>query len=259
MTCTNFEELSGAYILDSITPEERRAAEEHLAHCSRCTRLVKELNSIIELLPLSVPSVEPSPELKDRVLAAIYAREGTSPQSTLPMKVRQTRPPQQQARPRRRLGSGWGTQLVAAAAILLFVLSSGMATWNVSLQHQNATLQQQNHTLQRQVIVLTNKIQGEAMAPEAQGQLLYIPDQNITVLIMRGLPQAHNKVYQGWLLKGKQPISIGLLAVHDGVATLDFPNNAHGFDAVAVSQEDTPGPSAKPSNVVATGELSHSV
>ncbi len=55
MTCGEFEELSGAYALDAVTPAERLAAEAHLATCARCTRLFQETRGVVSLLPLSVP------------------------------------------------------------------------------------------------------------------------------------------------------------------------------------------------------------
>ena len=35
-------ELSGAYALDAVTPDEARAVEEHLAGCAACGALVAE-------------------------------------------------------------------------------------------------------------------------------------------------------------------------------------------------------------------------
>jgi len=61
MTCEEFEELSGAFALDAVTPAERQAAETHLATCVRCTRLFQEMRSVVSLLPLSVPQISPPP------------------------------------------------------------------------------------------------------------------------------------------------------------------------------------------------------
>ncbi|MBV8694454.1 MAG: anti-sigma factor [Chloroflexi bacterium] len=251
MTCDDFNELSGAYVLDAITEEERKAVEEHLAHCSSCVLVVKELHSIVDLLPLAVPQIDPSPELKHRVLASLQENADVSPQTTTPARLVElvkTRPVQQQLTPSRTFWSRWGTQLIAAVAVLLLALSSGLTAISSALQGPN-------HALQTPVVVLTDTIYGRAMAPEAQGQLLYIPEQNVTILVMHGLPQVHDKVYQGWLIKDQKPISIGLLTVHNNVATLGFHDKAQGFTAVAVSQEQGPSPSAKPSEVVAVGQL----
>ncbi len=173
MTCNEFEELSGAYALDAITPEERREADAHLAECSRCSLLLQELRSVVALLPLAVTQIEPPVSLERRVLSAIQQESGTS-------------------------------------------------------------------------------------IPQANGKLVYIPQQHLTVLIMRDLPQLQGShVYQGWLLQGKQPRSIGLLTVQNGIASVDFPGDVQGHDAAAISLE--PGPAASPDvpkgQVIAVGPL----
>src|SRR5436309_8823241 len=82
MTCEEFEELSGAFALDAVTPAEREAAEAHLATCPKCTHLLEELHGAVTLLPLSVLQVNLSPALKERILAAIRqesTRSGRQP------------------------------------------------------------------------------------------------------------------------------------------------------------------------------------
>ena len=71
MTCEEFEQLSGAYVLDAATPAEMREAEAHLATCARCTHLMQELRAVVTLLPLSVNQVNPSPALKERIFTVL--------------------------------------------------------------------------------------------------------------------------------------------------------------------------------------------
>ena len=71
MTCEEFEELSGAYALDAVTPAERLAAKAHLATCARCTRLFQETLGVASLLPLSVPQIPPPSSLQGRILSVI--------------------------------------------------------------------------------------------------------------------------------------------------------------------------------------------
>ena len=97
----------------------------------------------------------------------------------------------------------------------------------------------------------------------ATGKLVYLPELNITVLIVHGLPQLQGvHVYQGWLvhLTGTNFTdisSIGLLNVRNGSASLSFSGNITGYDAAVISME--PGPSATPrawkGQVVALGSL----
>ena len=264
MTCDEFEELSGAYVLGAVTSEEREAARAHLAGCAKCTRLYQQLRAVVDLLPLSVTQVNPPEYLKERVLAAIREEKAAAQPLQIPS-----------PRPQRRR---WITQLLAIAAVLALLLAGGMTAWNVSLQHQLTSLQAQNTSLGHQVtslqqengslqshvaslqhqVSLAYAILGNAFAQGASGKLIYIPEQNITLLIMEGLPQPKGtQVYQGWLIHGNQPKSIGLLSIQNGIASVTFPGNITGYEVAAVSKE--PGPSASKNApkgpVVAVGML----
>lgn len=247
MTCEEFEELSGAYALGAVTPEEREAARAHIAGCAKCTRLAQDLRAVVGVLPLSVTQVDPPESLKERLLAEIR-KEGSTP----------ARPVQIGQRPRQR--RRWVTPLLAAAAILGLMLFGGVLAWNISLLHQVSSLEQQSNSLgarvtslQRQ-LALAYGLQGSG----ARGKLIYFPQQNITVLVIEGLPQLEGtQVYQGWLIHDNQPLSIGLLSVQNGIASVTFPGNITGYQTAAVSREPGPHPSKnKPAGpIVAAGEL----
>src|SRR5437588_8218602 len=117
MTCEEFEELSGAYVLDAVTPAEREAAQAHLAGCAACTSRWQELREVVDLLPYSARQVNPPASLKDRLFEAI--RMESIPTQPVPIN-RSARP-----RPRR----SWSTQLLAIAAVLLLLLFGGMTVW----------------------------------------------------------------------------------------------------------------------------------
>jgi hypothetical protein len=61
-------ELSGAYALDAVTPDEARSIEEHLAVCAACRGIVADMRSTVRVLPYSCEIVEPSQALKRRIL-----------------------------------------------------------------------------------------------------------------------------------------------------------------------------------------------
>ena len=257
MTCDEFEELSGAFALDAVTPAERQAAEEHLATCVKCTTLLQELHGVVALLPLTVPQVKPSATLKERILEAIRQERMVQPAPGQPVPTRQAR------RPR------WNSRTLVAA-VLMLSLFSGMIAWNVSLNHQVSVLQQQvvalSHQHNQLPGVTAYSVQGTGQDKGATGKLLYYPEQDITVLIIQGLPQPQGlHVYQGWLLhlKGKDitdVTSVGLLNIQNGRASVSFPGNVTGYDATAISIE--PGPiatlKAPKGNVVALGLLKNS-
>ena len=261
MTCEEFEELSGAYVLDAITPAERQEAEEHLAHCTRCTQLVRELRAAVALLPLSVPQVNPPPSLESRVMNAIQDEAGITALPTQRSRTVQS--------PRRARRKRWLPQVLVAAAVLLFLLLGGMGALSLSLSHQVSSLQQQLAQVTGQhnaTSAKTYAVQGQASDQNATGQLVYYPVQNITVLVMHGLPQLNGtQVYQGWLVhtKNNKPVSvtsIGVLNAQNGTASLAFQGNVTGYDAAAVSVEHGPTASRSPSKqIIALGSLQQSV
>ena len=243
MTCEEFEELSGAYALDAVTPSEREAARAHLAECAKCTRRLQELRAVVEQLPYAVTQVNPPESLKERVLESIRNESRATSTQAIPIS----------SRPRRR----WGTQILAIAAVLLLLLLGGMTAWNVSLHQQNTSLESQVTSLQHQA-ALVYAIRGNSFAQGASGKVIYLPEQHITLLVIQGLPQLQGtQVYQGWLIHDKQPRSIGLLSMENGVASVIYPGNIAGYEVAAVSRE--PGPlgstNAPAGPIVATGEL----
>lgn len=261
MTCQEFEELSAAYALGALTPEEQQAARAHLATCPKCSRLAAQLRSVVDLLPLSVAQVSPPAALRDRVLAAAQ-QEGR----VVPIE----RGAQIRARRRKPI---WGSRLLAAAAIVLLMLTGALTAWNISLQEHANTLQQQHTRLGSQVAALRNAnnalqrevaqvyaMQGQRQAPAASGSLIYVPQKNITLLYLSGLPELQGShLYQGWLIHNNIPTSIGTLAIQNGIASLTFAGNVTGYDRADVSLE--PGPHASPGGprgpVIVTGGLQH--
>jgi anti-sigma-K factor RskA len=228
MSCQEMEELLGAYALEALSDEEREAADAHLAGCPKCRHTLQQLQAIVDLFPLSVPAIDPPPRVKEQILARIQREEAARqfPASKAPAPVR-----------RRFSVARVRTALLAACALVLLLLLTASFLWNISLSQQIAQLST------RVAPPVISQLHGSGNAAAATGQVIYYPQQNITVLRLYDLPDLKGtQVYQGWLLQGQRPTSIGLLNVQHGVATLDFQGNLNGFDAVAVSQE--PGPAA---------------
>jgi hypothetical protein len=277
MTCEECEELLGVYVLDIASLEERMAVEQHIAGCPRCIEQLREMRSVVGVLPFAAPQVQPPASLRDRILNAVHEPELAHKSNTirpfrpvaLPVSeqgARTVREPQvsfntpaaSTSRPARRTRTrSWVMPLLVAAALLFVVLSASLAAWNVSLQHQVTSVQA---TVTRSAALDTYTFKGTNTAPGATGQVVYLPQQHLTVLVVRGLPKLSNtQVYQGWLLHGKQVMSIGLLTAQpDGTITANYKGDLQDFDTAAVSQE--PGPfatlNAPKGPIVATSPLS---
>jgi len=66
-------ELTAAYAIDALTPDEGRAYEQHLAGCERCQAELATLSQTAGSLALAVEPAEPPLELRERILAAARA------------------------------------------------------------------------------------------------------------------------------------------------------------------------------------------
>ncbi|MBE3559641.1 MAG: anti-sigma factor [Ktedonobacteraceae bacterium] len=242
MDCQHFEELAGAYALGALSEQERRAAEAHLATCARCRHILQELQEVTDMLPLAVPPVEPSPQLKTRLMAAVRA----DARQHVKQRIEQST----QKLPWWRY---WQTRLALAFVLLLLIIATGLAAWNITLQQQLSALSTGQ--------AIAYSVHGTSQVPgasAASGEAIYLPQYHLTILTVRGLPPLQGtEVYQGWLISNNQPTSIGLLTMRDGTAVLDFAGDVRGHDAIAISRE--PGPQASAAAprgpVVAIGSL----
>ena len=63
-------ESAGAYVLGALSAQEAHDIETHAAACEQCHREIADLRQVVSVLPLACSSVEPSPDLKARILAA---------------------------------------------------------------------------------------------------------------------------------------------------------------------------------------------
>lgn len=238
MDCREFEELAGAYSLGATSDTERRYVQAHLATCSDCSLLLRELQEVTDLLPLTVPQIEPSPTLRQRVMAAVEADA-----QALKRNWQST----QQAQ-RRSWWQIWQMRLALATIVILIVCVGSLAAWNANLQRQMTSQ------------IYTYGLQGTAQSVTTTGKAIYIPEDHMNMIIVHNLPTLQGtQVYQGWLITGNTPESIGVLRVVNGVAILGFPGDLQNYQAIAVSIE--PGPLASPvapiGPIVAQGNLQH--
>src|ERR1700730_15703879 len=69
----DLHELTTAYALDALDPEERETYEVHLAQCTRCREELASLGETATALAFGVTSPAPPERLRGRILAAAAA------------------------------------------------------------------------------------------------------------------------------------------------------------------------------------------
>jgi len=185
MVHDDYKEMIPAHALAALDAGDERALNEHLAGCAECRRDMAEWEETAAKLALSAKPMEPSPQVREKILNKIRAEK--SPSKVLPFPS-----------PRRTI---WG----AIAAVLLFgaLLVSVIVLWQ-----QNRELRRQNQFAELLTAPGSRiaELSGTNEAPGSTAKLAY--DKNgRAFLIANGLPQApEGKEYQLWYIVDNKPL-----------------------------------------------------
>ncbi|MBM7804711.1 anti-sigma factor RsiW [Geodermatophilus bullaregiensis] len=74
-----FDELAVGWALHALEPEDETVFGAHLPQCPRCARTVAETSEVMSALASDLPPAEPSPDLRDRLRAAVERTEQLPP------------------------------------------------------------------------------------------------------------------------------------------------------------------------------------
>lgn len=188
MVHDDYKEMIPAHALSSLDAAEERALNEHLEECAECRRDLDEWQAVAASLALSADPIEPSTEVRRKVLTQIQSEKSVS--NVVPL-----------ARPQRNLWNSLGS-LGSIAAVILFaaLIIAVIVLW------------QQNHRLHQQtelVEILSSPgagmkdLHGTNEAPNARAKILF-DWTGRAILIVNGLPQPPaGKEYQLWFIEVK--------------------------------------------------------
>jgi len=240
-------DLLGAFALGAVDAEEAATVRAHLASCAECQAEMAGLWLAVDSLPDTIEPVEPPLALRDRIAAAIMAQASSPP--SVPSAL--SAPPALEPAPAvpepiRRPASFWSraTPWAAAAAILL-LLSAGLLVWNLRLREQLATAP----------VVETIALAPTDAAPEAHGEVTYLPQDQLFMVDVRDLPPLKpDQVYEVWLIGAEGPVPAGVF---------DQPTDQHAvvadrdrYETLAITAEPGPlGTEAPTGEIVATASL----
>lgn len=215
-------ELSGLYVLGSLSREDRAMFETHLAGCAACADEVRSLTRVSGALAQLPPQVPPSPALRQRVLASVGGLGAAGPVVAAPSR-----------------GFGGWSWLAAAASL---VLAAGLGAYATQLrgrigalenQLREATLRAEANELQMadlrrvsaeaqsQVGVLAAPdlarvdLAGQPVAPTARARAFWSRSRGLvfTASDLPALPPG--RTYQLWVVTARSPISAGLVRPDD--------------------------------------------
>lgn len=219
--------LTGAYVLDAVSADERHVFERHLGDCGACRQEVAELRETATRLGTAV-ATSPPPRMKAAVMAQIR-------------QVRQL-PPEAPVLPLRRPGTPWALRLSAAAAAVLLVVSGVLGVLLVRAQDQQADPQAQAVA----EILRAGDAQVVNQGDESTGQVTALLSASADKMLLlsddlRAAPLG--KDYQAWTI-GPRIRSAGLIQPQDGEASLEVTGFGEA-DQVGITLEPAGG-SAQP-------------
>jgi anti-sigma-K factor RskA len=228
--CQAFDELDAALVLGAVTPEEARAALDHLATCDQPHERLRELVGASEAMAMSLDPVVPHPELRERVMASI---------ARTPQEHRAA--PQVVAEPESERGLGWlawqSPRVARPLAIAAVVALLAVGGWNLSLQSQIA---QRDRALR----AVAEAISGGEVAFRVEGSggrgyVVETPGTGAALVIADLAALPSDKLYELWLLDAAgTPVAVGTFTPgSDALAVVRLDRDLTGFTTFAVTVE----------------------
>ena len=236
MAHDDYKELIPAHALSALDAADERALNEHLAQCAECRRDLAEWEATAASLALSAKPMEPSPQVRERILTQIKSPK------VLPF-----------TKPQRNLWRSFGS--IAAVILFAALIVSVIVLWQ-----QNRTLRNENQFYK----ILTSpgsrvaELSGTNEAANATAKLAY--DQaGRAFLITNGLPSAPaGKEYQLWYIVDNKPLPGKTFAPDNngqGMLTDQVPQAARKSAVFAITLEPAGGVSSPTGAIYLRGEL----
>ena len=185
---TGIHELTAAYALDALDPEERREYESHLARLRGVPGGARvALRSVTEALAVAASGPAPGPELRDRILSAARAE---------PPDRRPVRAPRQAGAPGRGRGRRSGGGRRARDRALGEPASRATSTM------RGAALEQQRVA----AAILADPNARTVALTNGQGRLV-VDENGRAVLVLGDMgPAPAGKTYEVWVVEGESAV-----------------------------------------------------
>jgi hypothetical protein len=186
MDAEALHDLTAAYALHALDPEEARAYEEHLARCERCRDELAELSESATSLAYAADGPAPPPALRGRILDAARAER----ENVVPL------------RPRWAVPAAVTAVAAVAAAIALVV-------WAVSLSDRLDRRDSALRAQERVAAILADPAANRLPIPEGRGTLV-VTTTGEAALVLSRLDRARaGKTYELWVAEAGRPQRAG--------------------------------------------------
>jgi hypothetical protein len=275
-----YDELAVGWALHSLEPEDEALFARHLPDCDRCARTVAETADVMAALATDLPQAEPSPELRNRLRAAVERTEQVPPhlagdadgfdelvgaseglRTVVPDPPRAAGgfPLYEPRRPGTASRPAWRRALPTALVAAAVAAVLGLGTWNVMLAESRNRAQEQVASEQQLVDSLLRPGQATISALTDDGRrvaTVVARDSDVQV-VAEGLPvnDTVSSVYVVWGMGDQGAVPLGTFDVIRSQTELR-PVSSEGsglddYSAYAISIEQGRDMPDKPTKVMA--------
>jgi anti-sigma factor RsiW len=226
-----------AYALDALDGAERDVLERHLSECVECSERLRWLTPAVDVLPATVPQVEPPPSLRARLMETI---EAEAPAAATAQPTGRSW--------RERLGlSGLSLRPAVAGLAVLLVVAAGITGYVL-------------HDGESGPPTESFTAQGVGSHKQAHGTLEVEGDSG-TLTVADLPPTKPGEVYQAWVQDTDahggtiHPSSV-FVVTDDGSGTVTIPHGLSRAQLVMVTREPEGGSESPHSNSVMNAKVS---
>lgn len=221
------EELIAGYVLEELDSEEAEELERLLAQNPEIVKEIAQLQEVMALLPYEIPEVQPSAQLRSKILAVAQANE-------IPVASK------------KRFSLPWG-QIIAA----LVALALGLDGYRL---RQELQLTQSQLAHQAEIIALLQQPNSRLVALKgvdantASGSIILAPNKQKFVIVAENLSRLpENEIYRLWAVVDDKKIACGQFNASLTRTVFDsfpIPSNVCSLDkaTLVVTKEPVPSP-----------------
>jgi len=235
-------ELLPAYALDALDAGDASRVDAHLKTCPDCRLELKSYQQVVEMLPYSVPQVQPPAYVRERLMEQVGATRSVSGEQRADARAASGRTLS--------LWSG----LTRAWAVVSLVIILALASSNLLLWQRVNRLQT---TVQSSMRVIN--LESTDAAPGASGLLVISLDGEHGTLVVDRLPQLEEDYqYQVWLVENGNRTSGGVFSVSSsGYGSLWVSTDLAlaDYDSVGITIEPAGGSPGPTGERVLAGEI----
>lgn len=269
MRCEQLGPFLPPYVLDDVTPKERRDIESHLEGCAGCARELHEMRELTALLADARLSDRPPSDLKDAAFTRVQAEDlaallshGTAPSPDLKERSL-SRALTDPGAARRHEKSRRAGLLAVAAAVTGIAVAAGsqmqvqdldrrLATMQASVRRAEASFGPVGHPMQ-QIRLAGSDAEGEA-------ELRHFEHDNYRMTVrlddIEVTPPGHH--YEMWVAGADGEVSVGSFRIErpdDLTLSFTMGVDPSEFPEVLITLEPTDGDPRMSSDLVATAWL----